>query len=229
MINPRLLRDILYIEVMELKSMNGEPDVLYPIRDEAFQLAEDLAAHILENANVYHALAGQEPFPGRDRSRFSTLLLMFEELGKLMALVQQCEKAAKSDYVNVRVEDFRDHCLNGRKAIAQVLEELRAVEQASLSLGKKGGGKVTGEPAFLAEDFCSLKERLQYLDPDKGKRDQSFIPTPELMDRYAAIVERNALAAGEYIRDLGKALGLNLQIRLVPQRKEGQPHSLRYM
>jgi hypothetical protein len=215
--------------VMELKSMSGEPDVLYPIRDEAFQMAEDLAAHILENANVYHALAGQEQFPGRDRSRFSTLLLMFEELGKLMALVQQCEKAAKSDYVNVRIEDFRDNCLNGRKATAQILEELRAVEQASLSLGKKGGGKVTEEPAFLAEDFCSLQERLQYLEPDKKKRDLSFIPPPDLMDRYAAIIERNALAAGEYIRDLGKALGLALQLRLGPERKEGEPHSVRYV
>ncbi len=214
--------------VRELKSMRGEPDVLYPARDEAFQMAEELAAHILDNANVYHALAGQEAFPGRDRLRFSALLLMFEELGKLMALVQQCEKAAKADYLSVRIEDFRDHCLNGRKAAAQILEELRTVEQASLALGKKGG-KVTEEPAFLAEDFCSLQERLQYLEPERQKRDLRFIPPPELMDRYASIIERNTLAAGDYIHDLGKALGLWLQLGRKSTRKEGEVHSIRYI
>jgi hypothetical protein len=209
--------------------MSGEPDVLHPMRDEAFQMAEDLATHILENANVYHALAGQEQFPGRDRLRFGTLLLMFEEMGKLMALVQQCEKAAKADYTNVRVEDFRNHCLNGRKAAGQILEELRTVEQASLSLGKKTGGQVSEEPAFLAEDFCGLQERLLYLEPDRRKREIAFIPPPELMDRYAAIIERNTLAAAEYIQDLGKALGLWLQMGLRPQKKEGVAHSLRYV
>ncbi len=212
----------------ELKSMSGEPDVLYPQRDEAFQMAEELAAHLLDNANVYHALAGQEAFPGQDRLRFSALLLMFEEMGKLMALVQQCEKAAKADYMSVRVEEFRDHCRNGRKAAAQILEELRVVEKASLTLGKKGG-KVTEEPAFLAEDFCTLQERLRYFEPERSKRDLKFIPPPELMDRYAEIIERNTLAAGEYIHDLGKALGLWLQLDRKAVRKEGEPHSLRYL
>lgn len=212
----------------ELKSMSGEPDVLYPSREEAFQMAEDLAAHILDNANAYHALAGQGEFPGRDRQRFSVLLLMFEEMGKLMALVQQCEKAAKADYMSVRVEDFRNHCLNGRKAAAQILEELRTVEQASLALGKNGG-KVSEEPAFLAEDFCALQERVRYLQPDRKERDLKFIPPPELMDRYAAIIERNTLAAGEYIHDLGKALGLWLQLNRKAVRNEGVPHSLRYV
>jgi hypothetical protein len=212
----------------ELKSMSGEPDVLYPLRDEAFQMAEELAAHILDSANVYHALAGQEVFPGRDRAQFSTLLLMFEEMGKLMALVQQCEKAAKADYMSVRVDGFRDHCLNGRKAAAQILEELRVVEKASLALGKKGG-KVSEEPVFLAEDFCTLQERLRYFEPEREKRDLKFMPPQELMDRYAEVIERNTLAAGDYIHDLGKALGLWLQLGRKPQRKEGAPHALRYL
>ena len=112
--------------------MSGEPDVIHPLRDEAFQLAEDLAAHILESSNAYHALSGQDDFPGRDRMRFVILLVQFEEVGKLMALVRECEKAAKADYINVRIEDFHDPCLNGRRAVAQILEELRTVEQASM-------------------------------------------------------------------------------------------------
>ncbi|MBI0583226.1 MAG: hypothetical protein ISF22_03260 [Methanomassiliicoccus sp.] len=204
--------------------MSGEPDVIHPMRDEAFQIAVDLAAHILDNSNTYHALAGQDDFPGRDRARFTFLLVMFEEMGKLMALVQQCEKAAKADYINVRVEDFHDHCLNGRKAVAQILEELRTVENASLMLGRKDA-KVSPEPAFLGEDLCTLKERLMYLDADKSKRDLSFIPSGEEMDRFAAIIERNALAAGEYIHDLGRALGLWLQLG---RKGRGEGHSIRY-
>lgn len=222
------LRDILYMGDSEWKCMSGAPDVIHPVREDAFRMAEELAAHILDNANVYHALAGQEEFPGRDRIRFTMLLAMFEEMGKLMALVQDCEKAAKADYVNVRVEDFHDHCLNGRKAAGQILEELRTVEKASLSLGRKGAGKVTEEPAFLAEDFCSLQERLLYYDADPAKRDLQFIPPAELMDRYAAIIERNALAAADYIRDLGKAIGMVLSLNRTPRRKEGEVHSLRY-
>lgn len=208
--------------------MSNEPDVIHPIRDEAFKLAEDLAAHILDNSNAYHALAGQDDFPGRDRVRFMVLLVLFEEAGKLMHLVRECEKAAKADYVNVRIEDYHNHCLNGRKAVAQFLEELRTVEQASLTLGRKDI-KVSEEPAFVKEDFCSLQERLLYLEADKKKRDLSFIPSGEQMDRYAEIIERNTLAASEYIHDLGRALGLWLQLGRKAERREGEPHSLRYL
>lgn len=208
--------------------MSGEPDVIHPLRDEAFQMAEDLAAHILDNSNAYHALSGQDDFPGRDRMRFMVLLTLFEEVGKLMTLVRECERAAKADYINVRVEDFHDHCLNGRKAVAQILEELRTVEQASLALGRKNV-QISEEPAFVKEDFCSLQGRLLYLDADSKKRDLSFIPPVELMDRYAEIIERNTLAASEYIHDLGRALGLWLQLGRKAKRKEGQPHSVRYL
>lgn len=209
--------------------MSSEPDVLYPVRDEAFQIAEELAAHILENANSYHALAAQDDYPGRDRMRFAVLLAMFEEMGKLMALMQQCEKAAKADYINVRIEDFHDHCLNGRKAAAQIMEELRTVEKASMSLGKRVNASVTEEPAFLREDFCALQPRLLYFEADKDKRGLDFIPPGELMDRFASIIERNTVSAGEYIHDLGKALGLWLQLERKAQRKEGSPHAVRYV
>ncbi len=207
--------------------MSGEADVLHPARDAAFQMAEDLAAHILENSNTYHVLAGQAEYPGRDRLRFAVLLVMFEEMGKLMALVQQCEKAAKADYLNVRVEDFHNHCLNGRKATAQILEELRTAEKASLTLGRKDI-TLSEEPAFVMEDFCSLQERLLYMGAEKQERSLDFIPPGALMDRYATIIERNTLAAGDYIHDLGRALGLWLQLGLKPKISDGEPHSIRY-
>ncbi len=206
--------------------MSGEADVLHPARDAAFQMAEDLAAHILESSNTYHALAGQEEYPGRDRLRFAVLLAMFEEMGKLMYLVQQCEKAAKADYLNVTVENFRDHCLNGRKATAQILEELRTAENAALALGRKDI-TLSEEPAFVKEDFCSLQERLLYMTGETREK-LDFIPPGALMDRYASIIERNTLAAGDYIHDLGRALGLWVQLGLKARKKEGDPHSVRY-
>lgn len=208
--------------------MSNGPEVIHPLRDEAFKLAEDLAAHILDSSNSYHALSAQDEYPGRDRMRFTILLVMFEEVGKLMSLVRECEKAAKADYINVRIESFHDHCLNGRKAVAQILEELRTVEQASLTLGRKDV-KISEEPLFVKEDFCSLQERLLYLEADSKQRGMGFIPAGEQMDRYAEIIERNTLAASEYIHDLGRALGLWLQLGRKAQRREGEPHSVRYL
>lgn len=207
--------------------MNNPPDIQHPMRDEAFESAIDLAQHILENANAYHALASED-FPGRDRMRFAVLLVMLEEAGKLYNMVRECEKAAKSDYLSVRVENYYDNCLNGRRALAQILEELRVIDKAGQVLGGKEAGQLPG-PDFLREDFCTLKERLLYMPLDRSARDLSFIPSGELMDRLAGAVEHNALAAGEYLHDLGKALGLWITLELKPRKGEGKPHSIRYV
>lgn len=206
--------------------MSNSPDVQHPSRDEAFQSAVDLARHILENANSYHALAAED-FPGRDRMRFAVLLVMLEEAGKMLNMVRECERAAKADYLNVRIEDYNDNCLNGRRALGQILEELRIMDKAFEALGK-GEVERMPEPAFLREDFCTLKERVLYLPLDRSKRDTSFIPSGELMDRLAGTIERNAVAAGSYLHDLGRALGLWITLDLEP-RKEGGPHSVRYV
>lgn len=207
--------------------MTDAPDVHHPLRDEAFELAIELAGHILENANTYHVLAGAEGYRGRERLRFAVLLVMLEETGKLLNMVRECEKAAKADYLSVRIEDFHDHCLNGRRALAQILEELRTMEQAFQTLGRGTAGP-TPEPAFAGEDFCGLKDRLLYLSLDGSGRDLGFIPPGELMDRLVSVMERNALSGAEYIGDLGKALGLVLSLDLRPNPGEGAPHSLRY-
>ncbi|NLI73231.1 MAG: hypothetical protein GX369_00450 [Euryarchaeota archaeon] len=205
--------------------MSDSPDVQHPSRDEAFQSAVDLARHILENANSYHTLSSED-FPGRDRVRFAILILMLEEAGKLINMVRECERSAKADYLSVRIEDYNDNCLNGRRALGQILEELRIMDKAFEALGK-GEGERMPEPAFIKEDFCTLKERLLYMALDRSKRDLSFIPPGDLMDRLAGTIERNALAAGDYIHDLGRALGLWITLDLKP-RKGDEPHSIRY-
>ena len=206
--------------------MSNSSDVQHPSRDDAFRSAIDLASHILENANSYHALAADE-FPGRDRMRFAILLVMLEEAGKMLNMVKECEKAAKADYLNVRIEDYNDNCLNGRKALGQILEELRIMDKAFEALGK-GQVEKMPEPAFLREDFCTLKERVLYLPLDRSTRDLSFMPSGDLMDRLAGTIERNAMAAGDYLHDLGRALGLWITLDMKPRKGDG-PHSIRYV
>ena len=214
------------MQAWELTIMENPPDVQHPLRDEAFQSGIDLARHILENANSYHALASED-YPGRDRMRFAVLLVILEESGKLLELVKECEKAAKADYLSVRIENYNDNCLNGRKAIGQILEELRVVDKAFETLGK-GKAEPMPEPEFLREDFCGLKERVLYMPLDRSARNLGFIPSGDLMDRLAGAAERNALAAGDYLHDLGRALGLWITLDIAPKGARGGPHSVRY-
>ncbi len=48
------------------------------------------------------------------------------------------------------------------------------------------------------------------------------------MDRLAGAAERNALAAGDYLHDLGRALGLWITLDIAPKGAKGGPHSVRY-
>jgi hypothetical protein len=203
----------------ELKGMS-DPDVAYPPRDAAFDLTIDVAQHILENANVFHLLGDQPDFPGRERNRFLYLLLMFEEMGKLMNLIQECEKAAKADYINVRIENFNNDGLNGRKAAGQIFEELRTVESAASKLGKMQL-KPFEEPAFLKDDFPHLVDSLLHVHIEGAETPDA--PSDEQMDRFSEIIERNSLAGAEYIHDLAKALGLWVEIGITRSKEKSGP------
>lgn len=201
--------------------MSDSPDVVHILRDEAFFITAALADHILENANAYHTLAEAEKFPGRDRMAFSIMLTMFDEMGKLLQMVRECEKTAKADHPSVRVEDFHNNALNGRRGLGQIFEEIRTIEAASVNLGF-ANAVVTEEPDFLREEYASLDNRSRYFQIDKIMRKDTYLPTIDIMDKYAAVIERNALAAGTYLHDLGKALGLWVSLELSKVEKDGR-------
>lgn len=201
--------------------MSNVLDVVYIQRDEAFFTAASLADHILENANAYHTLADSEKFPGRDRMAFSVLLTMFDEMGKLLQIVKECEKAAKADHPSVRIEEFQNNVLNGRKALGQILEEMRTIKLASSSLGFKEL-EIAEEPEFIKEDYGSLSDRCRYFQIDVKNRKDEYLPSIDLMDKYAMVIERNAVAAGGYLHDLGKALGLWVSLELKGIEKDGR-------
>lgn len=81
---------------------------------------------------------------------------------------------------------------------------------------------ITEEPEFLKEDYSSLDGRSRYFQIDKIMRKDEYIPTIDIMNRYAAVIERNAIAAGNYLHDLGKALGLWVSLELSPAEKNGK-------
>ena len=201
--------------------MSSNPDVVYIVRDEAFFTTAALADHILENANSFHTLAEADKFPGRDRMAFSIMLTMFDEMGKLLHMVRECEKTAKADHPDVRVEDFHNNALNGRRGLGQILEEIRTIESASVNLGFSKA-VITEEPEFLKEDYSSLDNRSRYFQVDKIMRRDVYLPTIDIMNRYAAVIERNSMAAGNYLHDLGKALGLWVSLELSPVKKDGK-------
>ncbi len=208
--------------------MSQDQDIMFFDRDVAFRTASGLAGHILETANGFHVLSEDKGYVGRERLKLGLLLLMLEESGKLMTMVRELEKAAKADYQSVRMEGLDDNCTNGQKALAQIMEEVKIVGLASEMLGKKvGKAPEQLEQIVPGPDFCSFKNAALYYSFGNGPA--LHVPSERTMDRYAQVIERNALSAGDYIHELGMALGIwiELELRSVASG-EGGKERIRY-
>ncbi len=202
-------------------------DLIHIDRERAFSYGMDLASHILEYANAYHVISGEDHFMGQRRVRFVILLLMFEEYGKLFTLLSEVERSAKSDYENVRVENFHDHCLNGKTGAMQILNEVQEIEKAAKMLVKSKHPKDVGNE-WVKQDFCDLKDNITYMLPD-SQREQETMPTDDQMDIYAGSMERNSICAAEYLHELAKALGLWRESGIAVRHSKGAPkHDIRY-
>jgi len=201
--------------------MTDEPDAAYLRRDDALATASKLSARILENANAFRALGEPEPFPGQDRARFLILLVMMDEMGKLDDLVREIWRAARAEHTDVRVEGFHDNVRAGRKALAEILGELRLSDKASRMLGGDESASVPTETPFMREDYGGLMGRTMWFQLMKEDRDMSFIPDAGQMDRIGELIERNAVADGEYIAGLAKRLNLWIP----PELKESRDDS----
>ncbi len=207
-----------------------ESHMTYMSRDDAFAAAIDLSSFVLEYANAYHSIAGEEEFMGKKRIQFAILLLMLDGMGKLLRLVQECERAAKADYENVQVKDFEDRCLNAEFAAKEIANEVAEAQKAFQQLRKEQEGKRTGvEMLSRNVDFCALMESMLFFQGKRSEEFLSHIPSEETMDIYASVIERNSLGAADYIHELAKALGLWRESGVRPIQPPGSPkHALRY-
>ena len=165
---------------------------------------------------------------GRSRVKFAILLLMFEEYGKLLNLLREIERSAKSDYENVRMENYQNHCLNGKNGAVSIFDEVQEVEKAAQMLSRSRHLK-DGDTSWIKRDFCELKEAVLYRSPEPSEGSLSLIPSDEQMDIYVGAVERHALSAADYLHELAKALGLWRESGIAAHREKGAPpHSIRY-
>ncbi len=57
---------------------------------------------------------------------------------------------------------------------------------------------------------------------------EGAIPSNDIMNKYAEIIERNSIAAAEYAHDLGKALGIWIELDLKPKKISEDSHIIIY-
>ena len=148
-------------------------------------------------------------------------VLTGEDLEKIDFKQVRGEEGIKRATVNIAGNDLNVVAASGLSNARQILEEIRTIESASVNLGFSKA-VITEEPEFLKEDYSSLYGRSRYFQIDKIMRKDEYIPTIDIMNRYAAVIERNAMAAGNYLHDLGKALGLWVSLELSPAEKNGK-------
>jgi hypothetical protein len=92
--------------------------------DDAHITALELSTHILEYANAFRLISSQNVFLGQRRIRYGILLLMMDEMGKLMEIMKDCERAVTMKDPFVKVEKFFSKDSGNEKALTDILKEI---------------------------------------------------------------------------------------------------------
>ena len=202
-------------------------DLVLPV-DEAHLTALALSTHILEYANAYRLISAQSKCLGRRRLRYVNLLLMFDELGKLMEIMKDCERAVTEKDPYVKVEGFFSRDARSQKAMDNILRELGKTETLSI-LFKEVMGKAPSNTDFdsFKQQFqkggeeldSKLRHALMY-DIRERTSHEDAIPEDGVMDMYFEAVAMNAEAAREFIFEWARAKELDLDIRLKAVKAE---------
>lgn len=199
-----------------------EIDLELPV-DEAHLTALDLSTHILEYANSFRILSAGKDYVGRRRLRYATLLLMFDEVGKLMEIMKDCERAVTMKDPFVKVPGFYSK-VKDDGAFENILKELGKSETLFL-LFKRIMGKA---PSNL--DFETFKSEMSkgagQLDAKidtmlrfdvRNRTDGSDgIPDDKVVDMYFEATVLNAEGAREFIYEWARAKELDLSTGLRP-------------
>src|SRR5665647_1539221 len=74
--------------------------------DAAHLKALELAGHVIEYVNAYKALSVQTEYAGKRRLRYANLLMGVKELGILLRLLKDCERAVTAKDPIVKVVDY---------------------------------------------------------------------------------------------------------------------------
>ncbi|HSV41925.1 MAG TPA: hypothetical protein VLH13_00770 [Methanomassiliicoccales archaeon] len=189
--------------------------------DQAHMAALDLSAHVLEYANAYRLITGQKEFMGRRRLRHMLLLLIFDEMGKLMEIMKECERAVTAKDPYVKIEGFYERNKDD-KALSNILKELGKSEML-FALFTRIMGRA---PSMV--DFESFKDqfakgsqelglkidRALYYDISAASDHAEDIPDDQVMDMFFEAMVMNAEGAREFIQEWARAKELDVNYRL---------------
>jgi hypothetical protein len=193
--------------------------------DDAHLKALELAGHIIEYVNAYKALSVQSEYAGRRRLRYANLLMGVSELGMLMRLLKDCERAvtAKDPYVKV-LGYYSSSGMTSNEAVDEILREAGKSEMLFQSV-KKMLGREPSEIDFSrfkdilsrsGMDIPGLAHEMFFFDIDDTKVEEK-IPDDVSMDMLLMAVEMNARGAADFLSEWARAkeLGPAFWFRLV--------------
>ncbi|HEY3419171.1 MAG TPA: hypothetical protein VGK23_01290 [Methanomassiliicoccales archaeon] len=193
--------------------------------DAAHLKALELAGHVIEYVNAYKALSAQSEYAGRRRLRYANLLMAVNELGMLLRLLKECERAVTARDPIVKVVDYYSSTgMTSTEAVDEILREAGKSETLFQSV-KKMLGREPSDIDFTrfkdilsrsGKDIPGLAREMIFFDiDDPGVEDR--IPEEELMDMLLMAVEMNARGAADFLSEWARAkeLGPAFRFKLV--------------
>jgi hypothetical protein len=195
--------------------------------DDAHLKALELAAHVIEYVNAYKALSVQSEYAGKRRLRYANLLVAVNELGMLMRLLKDCERAVTARDPAVKVIGYYSSTgMTSAEAVDEIMREEGKTELLFQSFKKMLGREPTDIDFSRFKDVLSrsgkdipgLARQMLFFDIDDPFVEDA-IPDDELLDMLLLAVEMNARGAADFLTEWARAkeLGPAFQLKLVAQ------------
>jgi hypothetical protein len=193
--------------------------------DDAHLKALELASHVIEYVNAYKALSVQSEYSGKERLRYANLLMAVNELGMLMRLMKDCERAVTAKDPFVKVPDYYSTTgMSSKEAVEEILREAGKSEALFMSV-KKMLGREPSDIDFSrfkdilsrsGKDIPGLAREMFFFDIDDTSM-EGKIPDDESMDMLLMAVEMNARGAADFLSEwaYAKELGPAFRLKLV--------------
>lgn len=192
--------------------------------DDAHITAFELSTHILEYANAFRLMSSQNGFIGQRRVRYGILLLMMDEMGKLMEIMKDCERAVTMKDPFVKVENFFSKGSRNEKAFTDIIKEIGKSETLSI-LFRKVMGRSPSNVDFesFKKQFMrgsgELEEQIRtnlFYDVRNRTDHPEFVPEGQVIDMFFEAVVMNAEGAREFLQEWARAKELDVSFRLKP-------------
>jgi hypothetical protein len=189
--------------------------------DDAHITALELSAHILEYANAFRLISSQNGFIGRRRVRYGTLLLMMDEMGKLM---EDCERAVTMKDPYVKVENFFVNASRDEKALTDIVKEIGKSETLII-LFQRVMGRSPSNVDFekfkmqFSQGSSELEQQIrtnQFYDIRNRTDHAEVVPDDQIIDMFFEAVVMNVEGATEFLQQWAGAKELDVLYRLRP-------------